>query len=258
MLNTLLRQYTGKKFETISKLQEFRYRLSGQSCKIALFNDLLKEFIPGVLIRDRTQKNLNSDNKTDSSVLKKFCIEGSIEYMRDKARGELKPILNTGNVKNIYAVYIEDGGKLSECALDYDSKVTVIKRPNNMREAIFIVHDSNGKRKNRVPYSFDLSEQPRYDLKSLEKEIAKSTSLEYSKINQMISDRLRNIDLQRDNNNNPICCLFILPARDRYGFYIWQVVVMSDENGKYYCSPATPKFEPFESETLQTFFDGYR
>ena len=258
LLNTLLRQYTGKKFETIMELQKFRYRLSGQSCKIALFNDLLKEFIPGILIRNRTQKNLNSDDKTDSSILKKFCIEGSIEYMRDKARGELKPILVTGNVKNIYAVYLEEGGKISECALDHDGTVTIIKRPSNMREAIFIVHDSNGKRKNRVPYSFDLDEQPRYNLKSLEKEIAKSTSLEYSKINQMISDRLRDIDLQRDNNNNPICCLFILPARDRYGFYIWQVVVMSDENGKYYCSPATPKFETFESETLQTFFDGYK
>lgn len=258
LLNTLLRQYMGKNFETIAELQKFHYRLSGQSCKIALFNDLLKEFIPGVLIRNRTKKNLNSDNKTDSSILKKFCIEGSIEYMRDKARGELKPILNTGNKKNIYAVYLEESGKLSECALDYDETVTIIKRPNNMREAIFIVRDSNGKRKNRVPYSFSLSELSRHNLKSLEKEIAKSTSLEYSKINQMISDRLREVDLQRDNNNNPICCLFILPARDRYGFYIWQIVVMSDENGKYYCSPALPKFETFESETLQTFFDGYR
>ncbi len=258
LLNTLLRQYTGKNFETIEVLQKFRYRLSGQSCKIALFNDLLKEFIPGVLIRNRTQKNLNSDNKTDSSVLKKFCIEGSIEYMRDKARGELKPILNTRNMKNIYAVYIEDGGKLSECALDYDSTVTIIKRPSNMREAIFIVKDSNGKIKNRVPYSFNLSEQPRYNLESLEREIAKSTTLEYYKINQMISDPLRDIDLQRDNNNNPICCLFILPARDRYGFYIWQVVVKSDKDGKYYKSPKTPKFKTFESETLQTFFDGYR
>lgn len=259
LLNTLLRQYTGKNFETIEVLQKFRYRLSGQSCKIALFNDLLKEFIPGVLIRNRTQKNLNSDNKTDSSVLKKFCIEGSIEYMRDKARGELKPILNTGNMKNIYAVYLEDGGELSKCAaLDYDGKVTIIKRPSNMREAIFIVNDSNGKRKNRVSYSFNLSEQPRYNLESLEREIKKSTSLEYEKINQMISDPLRDIDLQRDNNNNPICCLFILPARDRYGFYIWQVVVKSDKDGKYYKSPATPKFETFESETLQTFFDGYR
>ena len=259
LLNTLLRQYTGEKFETIMELQKFRYRLSGQSCKIALFNDLLKEFIPGVLIRNRTQKNLNSDNKTDSSILKKFCIEGSIEYMRDKARGELKPILVTGNMKNIYAVYLEESGKISVCALDYDGTVTIIKRPSNMREAIFIVHDSNGKRKNRVPYSFNLNEeQPRYDLKSLEKEIEKSTSLEYSKINQMISDSLRDINLQRDSNNNPIWCLFILPARDRYGFYIWQVVVRSDENGKYYRSPATPKFETFESETLQTFFDGYR
>ena len=137
--------------------------------------------------------------------------------MRDKTRGEFKPILVTGKMKNIYAVYLEESGKLSECALDHDGAVAVIKRPSNMREAIFIVQDSNGKIKNRVSYSFNLNKQPRYTLDLLEKEIEKSTSIEHNKVNQMISDRLRDIDLQRDNNGNPVCCLFILPASDRYG-----------------------------------------
>ena len=259
LLNTLLRQYTGKKFETIMELQKFRYRLSGQSCKIALFNDLLKEFIPGVLLRDHAQKNLSTDS-SDSSVLKKFCIRGSIEYMRDKARGEIKPKIITGNMKNIYAVYLEESGKTSDRAvLDYDGSVAVIKRPNNMREAVFVVKDSNGREKNHCTYAFDLGEQPHYDLPSLSVEIEKSTSLEYSELNRMVYDPLRDIDLQRDNNNNPVCCLFILPACDRYGFYIWQVVVTSDESGgKYYNSPSVPTFETFENETLETYFNGHR
>ena len=260
LLNTLLRQYTGKKFEAIMELQKFRYRLSGQSCKIALFNDLLKEFIPGVLLRDRTQKNLSAESNNDSSILKKFCIRGSIEYMRDKARGEIKPKIITGTMKNIYAVYLEEGGKTSDfAALDYDGSVTVIKRPNNMREAVFVVKDSNGRKKRLINYSLNMSmQQPRYDFNSLRMEIEKSTSLEFAELNRMVYDPLRDIDLQRDNNNNPVCCLFILPARDRYGIYIWQVIVMSDENGKYYISPATPQFETFEKESLETFFNGHR
>lgn len=259
LLNTLLRQYTGKNFETIMELQKFRYRLSGQSCKIALFNDLLKEFIPGVLLRDRGQKNLATENNNDSSVLKKFCIRGSIEYMRDKARGEIKPKIITENMKNIYAVYLEENGKTSDRAvLDYDGSIAVVKRPNNMREAVFVVKDSNGREKNHCTYSFDLSDQPRYNIYSLIVEIEKSTSLEHSKLNRMVYDQLRDIDLQRDNNNNPVCCLFILPARDRYGFYIWQVVVTSGENGKCYNSPAIPTFETFENETLETYFNGHR
>ena len=250
LLNTLLRQYTGDRLETLNKLHKFRYRLSGQSCKIALFHDLLKEFIPGVLLRLRA-KNAKADD--DSERLKKFCIEGSIEYMRAKAQGKIKPKFITDTPKNIYDVYIDD-----QCIFSHDGKITVVKGPNNMREATFVVKDSNKQIKRPAisyKFNFNQDESSRYDIDTLGAEIESNTPLEKADINDQILKTLRAIDLDRDNDGNSVCCVFTVPARDGYGFYIWQTVVAKDNQGKYYRAPK-PQFETFEEESLHTFFNG--
>lgn len=257
LLNTLLYRYVGNRIEDMQNLQKFRYRLSGQSCKIALFHDLLKEFVPGKLIRRRTQEESENPSGSDSVVLKKYCIEGSIEYMRDKAKGEIKPIIIAEKPKNIYNIYFEEGGQPSSCIFDQKGEVKVIKRPNNMREAVFRIQDSNHQEKKRVSYVFDMdASQPRYTLEQLFKEMELCTPLPSSEIERMVCSSLRSVDLQRDNGGNPVYCLFVLPARDSYGFYIWQVMVNKDEIGKHYRSPSKPHFETFEDESLHTFFNG--
>lgn len=79
MNNTLLQN----KFEVI--------KLTGQSCKIELFRDSLKEFIPGRFIQfKRVDKDIS--NNFD---LKMTCIDGCIKYLYDKRHGFVKVELET-------------------------------------------------------------------------------------------------------------------------------------------------------------------
>lgn len=58
-------------------------KLSGQSCKIELFRTLLKEFIPGKLIKSKPR----SDVAVSRNELKMSCIDGALKYLRDKKFG---------------------------------------------------------------------------------------------------------------------------------------------------------------------------
>ena len=58
-------------------------RLTGQSCKIDIFRDALKEFIPGKII-----KSSRSDQGQEHDYeLKLICLNGAIEYLKDKMFG---------------------------------------------------------------------------------------------------------------------------------------------------------------------------
>lgn len=58
-------------------------RLTGQSCKIELFRDALKEFIPGKIIESSKREN-NFQGKYE---LKLICLDGAIKYLKDKKFG---------------------------------------------------------------------------------------------------------------------------------------------------------------------------
>lgn len=66
------------------KIKEFSFlKLTGQSCKIDIFREALKEFIPGIMIQfKRSSKETAGD--TD---LKMSCVDGALKFMRDKRLG---------------------------------------------------------------------------------------------------------------------------------------------------------------------------
>lgn len=58
-------------------------KLTGQSCKIALFREALKEFVPGKTIRFRR----SAGDLADDLALKLASIDGALQYLRDKHYG---------------------------------------------------------------------------------------------------------------------------------------------------------------------------
>lgn len=56
-------------------------KLTGQSCKIGLFKDALKEFIPGRIIE------FGGPKSTDGQELKLSCLRGAIKYLKAKKGG---------------------------------------------------------------------------------------------------------------------------------------------------------------------------
>ncbi len=66
------------------RLQEYSImRLTGQSCKIQLFRDALKEFIPGKVIESSGRRGLGEEDYS----LKLMCLDGAVKYIRDKRFG---------------------------------------------------------------------------------------------------------------------------------------------------------------------------
>ena len=54
-------------------------RLTGQSCKIGLFRDALKEFVPGNMMQ--------SGGSVKNEELKLACVDGLMRYLYDKRTG---------------------------------------------------------------------------------------------------------------------------------------------------------------------------
>lgn len=65
-------------------LQEYSImRLTGQSCKIDLFREALKEFIPGKIIESSKRER----GHMGDYELKLMCLDGAIKYIKDKRFG---------------------------------------------------------------------------------------------------------------------------------------------------------------------------
>ena len=76
-------KFIGSLYDT-GEIGEFAIlRLTGQSCKIDIFREALKEFIPGKMIESTKQ------NGDENSVyeLKLICLNGAIKYLKDKKFG---------------------------------------------------------------------------------------------------------------------------------------------------------------------------
>ena len=66
------------------KIRDFSFlKLTGQSCKIDIFREALKEFIPGRMIQFK-RKNRDTAGDID---LKMSCVDGALKFMRDKRLG---------------------------------------------------------------------------------------------------------------------------------------------------------------------------
>jgi len=79
----IIRQFIESPYES-GELQEYTImRLTGQSCKIDLFREALKEFIPGRIIESsRRNKSL-----AEGYELKLMCLNGAVKYLKDKKYG---------------------------------------------------------------------------------------------------------------------------------------------------------------------------
>ena len=79
----IIRKFINASYES-GELQEISImRLTGQSCKIDIFRDALKEFIPGKIIEStRKTEDINSLYE-----LKLICLNGAVKYLKDKKFG---------------------------------------------------------------------------------------------------------------------------------------------------------------------------
>lgn len=235
-------------------LKYHHYKLSGQSCKITLFNELLKEFIPGKYLRYGDDRA----DSPDSSELKLACINGGIYYMRDTEFGAIKPRITMEKPNLIYDVCkVNVDGNVETYMLKKDSpkiEPTVDVISSEATRVKYIVISQNGKKQNNIDFLIDRGPGRPTNTTDIKIDIKRRTNDENEEIGKYVTDKLTDINFKGDNER--VFALFTVPSKTGYGFYVYCFRV--ENHGTRYYYTQEPKYFSFENTALETFFDGGR
>lgn len=208
-----------------------RIVLSGQSSKIELFRDVLKEYIAGRKARSERE---------NSCRRKLMCIDGALAYRQDKRTGRIRASLSYEPARVPYSLTAEDyeaGGQekeLLEKGTLMGQVYGCISRPVEAEAVLFYLKDGAGKEVYRIPFFFQKKNyrETGYD----------ELSVDYPILKQEDLDSIGNGELR----------LFIFADNERWGF---SVLETARKNNVLYSCPLS--FIPFEAGAWETdFFDG--
>lgn len=233
---SIVKKFIGTLYDN-EKLSEFTIlRLTGQSCKIDIFRDALKEFIPGKLI-ESTKKSDDVDNMYE---LKLICLNGAIKYLKDIKFGFAD--VNISNQKASFPYIItalthEGKEKLLINGLSRKKVYGHISR--NMADVTLklFLKDMEG----NLRYTYSLYKNPKEFIET----DADTITSKYA--GQIIQDDLDDIE-QREMK------FFVLSEENNWGFLVVPVYRLND---KLYSIDS--EFFSFETDGwLTNFFDGTR
>ncbi len=80
----IFRRFLTQYYESNKLFEYSLIKLSGQSCKVNLFNEILKEFVPGKMIDFR--RNVEEDEEQ----LKISCLDGALRYLNSSKMGNIR------------------------------------------------------------------------------------------------------------------------------------------------------------------------
>ncbi|MGL5356228.1 MAG: hypothetical protein ACRC0F_10540 [Cetobacterium sp.] len=215
------------------------FRLSGQTCKISLFAELLKEFIPGKKLRGSEIKN---NEEKDTLELKLQCLKGGIHYMSDNESGIVgnQKIINKKPSLN-YKIMLDREQKqeiLSKSGItisEYD--------PSKAGEAKFDIHSQDGELIKSEKYEFAFGSEKKIDLEEILMLV--SEEFEY------------NLREQLERTGQNIRIIIAIPTEDRFGFEVLDLTKL--ENNEFYLRSENNKIFSFEkSLEAISFFNGRR
>lgn len=216
-------------------LQEYSImRLTGQSCKIDLFREALKEFIPGKIIESAKKESGYSGDYE----LKLMCLNGAIKYIKDKRFGYADIQITNEHAAFPYMITAATHTgeeKILIKRLDRKNIRGYISR--NMADLTLQLYlkDLN----ETVLYQYNCSVNPNEFLPEEAEEIVKK----YNK--EIIQDDI-------DSIVNKEVRFFILADEERWGFVIVPILRKEEQ-----IMLGIEQFFPFETENWMTnFFDG--
>lgn len=232
----IVKRFIENSYES-GELQEYSImRLTGQSCKIALFRDALKEFIPGKIIESSRRERGGSNDYE----LKLMCLNGAIKYIKDKRFGYADIRITNEHAAFPYIVTAETHTgeeKVLIQRLDRKNIRGYISR--NMADLTLQLYlkDTNG----TVRYQYNYAVRPEM-FRSIEAED--------------IAEKYRGEIVQDDVDSivNRELRFFVLADEARWGFVVIPVLRKEEQ-----LMLAEEKFFLFETDSwLMNFFDGTR
>ena len=223
--------YTNKTLDTYSQI-----KLSGQSSKINIFMDSLKEFLPGKKIKSGRIHSKGND----AEELKLFCLKGAIMYLHALEKSNIEVTLRN-ETKNIpITVYIknENGEDKQMFRQGTDWEQPAAKRRITTAGKEVYLHMKNEDREIGEPYKY-VYENTEY----------KETRLE--ELQRLSGQRITQDTTDSLSADKKYILVFL--NKEKWGFDI--LPLYRDGKGKLHKGEV--KFCSFEMDILQeTFFDG--
>lgn len=217
------------------ELQEYSImRLTGQSCKIDIFRDALKEFIPGKIIESSKRNRLEAEQYG----LKLMCLDGAIKYIKDKRFG----------YANVTIVREQPAFPYLVTAITHTGKEEVLIHSLD-RSQIGGYTSRNMTDLTLQLYLKDLAGQTRYKYNCSFNQ-SKFALVEAEAIVEKYENRILQDDV--DSIVNRELRAFVLADEERWGFV---VIPILREEEQLMLGP--DQFFHFETESwLMNFFDG--
>ena len=211
-------------------------KLTGQSCRIDIFKEALKEFVPGRSIEFKQRRD--DDGVPD---LKLSCLKGVLRYTTSKKIGDIEAVINNDMPVIPYSVSALTFNKQENiliCSLERMNQVKgFISRPIGVQEIEFYLKSMEGQLRQTYVFKNDFN-----DYKTI---LPEEITREYSgKILQEDTDTIRNGEVR-----------FFLYTQDaNWGFHLVPVARKED-----YLYIGKKKFFAFENDLSELdFFDGLK
>ncbi|WP_315076449.1 molecular chaperone [uncultured Clostridium sp.] len=227
-----------KKFlETLYKNDElYEYsliKLTGQSCKVDIFKDALKEFIPGRII----EINKSKKDASEDYDLKLSCIKGALKYLYSKNFGyaDIQIQNNMPTLPYTLTAFTHKGDEITLIKNKAIKRGFVSRFMDRVILKLYLKDSSNN-----VKYEYDY----KFNNEELEKTDAVSIIENYSNISQHETDNIENDEIK----------FFVWAEEELWGFYVLAILRKDHE---LYISKE--KFFYFENDKWEkNFFDGLK
>lgn len=227
----IIKKFLEKLYEKDELYDYSLIKLTGQSCKVDVFKDALKEFIPGRII----EVNKSRKSSKEEYELKLSCLKGALKYLYSRNFGyaDISIKNNVPALPYILTAYTHTG----------EEKVLIKGRTINkgfisryMDKIILKLYlkDNDENVKYEYSYTFKKEEMERVDSKTIGER--------YPNINQHETDNIENNEIK----------FFVWAEEEMWGFYVLAVL---RENHELYIGKE--KLYYFENDEWEkNFFDG--
>ena len=208
-------------------------KLTGQSCKVEIFRDALKEFIPGKIIEVNRSKRASEEEYE----LKLACIKGALRYLYDKNFGyaDINIQSNTPTLPYIVTAFTHTGEEKVLIKGKEIKKGTISRFADKIILKLYLKSLDN-----TIKYEYAYN----FRREELEKTDAKTIGNLYPNINQHETDNIENNEVK----------FFAWVEEDLWGFYVLAVLRQDEE-----LYVGKEKFFYFENDEWEkNFFDGLK
>lgn len=126
-------------------------KLTGQSCKVRIFKDALKEFVPGKIIEFRNNSKVANENE-----LKLVCLDGAIKFLKDRKYGyaNINVMGEETTLPYVLSAYTHTGDEI--VLIDgFDSTLPIGRISRNYEDLTLKLTLKDTSNKERYKYSYD-------------------------------------------------------------------------------------------------------